>query len=135
MTDAPARLRARPLSPHLQVWRWHLTMLTSILHRVSGSALYVGALILAAWAVCLAAGPESYATYKAVVGSPLGKVVLFALTAAVFYHLANGIRHLIWDAGQGLDVKSANTSAVAAIAFAAAATLATWVVAAMTGAL
>jgi len=134
MTDAPSRLRARPLSPHLQVWRWHITMWTSILHRVSGSALYGGALILAIWAITLAAGPEAYATFKACLGSPLGKLVMFGLTLAVFYHLANGIRHLTWDAGKGLDVKSANASAVFAFAFTIAATLAVWAVAFMTGA-
>ncbi|MFN3521168.1 MAG: succinate dehydrogenase, cytochrome b556 subunit [Phenylobacterium sp.] len=134
MTDATPRLRARPLSPHLQVWRWHITMLTSILHRVSGVGLYVGALILAAWAVCLAAGPDAYGAFKAVLGSPLGKLVLFALTAGLFYHLANGVRHLTWDAGKGLDVKSANASAVFALTFTVVATLAVWAIAFMTGA-
>jgi succinate dehydrogenase / fumarate reductase cytochrome b subunit len=132
MTDTP---RPRPLSPHLQVWRWHITMWTSILHRMSGVALYGGALILAAWALSLAAGPDAYGAYMAVMGSILGKVVLFGLTLSAFYHLANGIRHLTWDAGHGLDVKSANSSAVVAFAFAIVATLAVWVVAAMTGAL
>jgi len=135
MTDAPSRLRARPLSPHLQVWRWHITMWTSILHRVTGSALYGGALILAIWAICLAAGPEAYATFKACLGSPLGKLVLFGLTLAVFYHLANGVRHLVWDAGKGLDVKTADATAVAAFAFAIVSTLVTWAIALVTGAL
>lgn len=110
-------------------------MWTSILHRVSGSALYGGALILAIWALSLAAGPDAYALFKACLGSLLGKLVMFGLTLAVFYHLANGIRHLIWDSGQGLDVKSANASAVFAFAFTIVATLAVWVIAAMTGAL
>lgn len=132
MTDTP---RSRPLSPHLQIWRWHITMWTSILHRATGVALYVGALILAGWAIALAAGPEAYGMYKGLLGSPLGKLVMFGLTLSAFYHLANGIRHLTWDAGHGLDVKSANASAVVAFAFAAAATLAVWAIAAMTGAL
>jgi succinate dehydrogenase / fumarate reductase, cytochrome b subunit len=140
MTDNP---RPRPLSPHLMsggfgsplVWRWHITMWTSILHRVSGVALYIGALILAGWAIALAAGSEAYDGYMALLGSPLGRLVMFGLTLSVFYHLANGIRHLVWDAGHGLDVKSANTTAVVVFAFAVAATLATWAIAAMTGAL
>lgn len=132
MTDTP---RSRPLSPHLQIWRWHITMWTSILHRATGVALYVGALILAGWAIALAAGPEAYGMYKGLLGSPLGKLVMFGLTLSAFYHLANGVRHLTWDAGHGLDVKSANASAVVAFAFAAAATLAVWAIAAMTGAL
>lgn len=123
------------MSPHLTVWRWHITMLTSILHRASGMALYGGALIAAAWAVSLASGPDVYACYMGLLGSILGKVVLFGLTLALFYHLANGVRHLIWDTGHGLDIKSANASAWAAIAFAIAATVAVWVLAAMTGAL
>ena len=135
MSDAAKAPRERPMSPHLQVWRWHITMATSILHRATGVALYVGALIAAAWAVSLAQGPEAYATFKSVLGSPLGKVVMFGLTLSYFYHLANGIRHLVWDAGHGLDVKSANATAVVVFAFAAAATIAVWWIAAMTGAL
>ena len=135
MSDAARAPRERPMSPHLSVWRWHITMATSIAHRVTGVALYVGALIAAAWAVTLAAGPDAYAGFKAVMGSPIGLVVMFGLTASFFYHLANGIRHLIWDAGHGLDVKSANASAVFVFAFTAAATIAVWVIYAMTGAL
>jgi len=123
------------MSPHLSVWRWHLTMATSILHRATGVALYVGALIAAAWAISLAGGPEVYGAFKAVMGSFLGKFVLFGLTLSAFYHLGNGVRHLTWDLGFGLDVKSANASGVAVIAFTVAATLAVWVIAGMTGAL
>ncbi len=132
MTDAP---RERPLSPHTTIWRWHLTMATSILHRASGCALYGGGLILAVWAMTLAAGPEAYATFKAVMGSFPGKIVMFALTLATFYHLAKGIQHLIWDAGHGYNLKTATMGAIATIAFAVAATLAVWIIAAMTGAL
>lgn len=133
MTDAPRQSRPRPLSPHLQVWRWHITMLTSILHRATGVALYVGALIGAVWAISLAMGPECYGAFKAVLGSPLGKFVMFGLTLSIFFHLANGVRHLIWDTGHGLDVKSVNASAAAAMAFAVVATVAIWVIAATTG--
>ena len=132
MTDAP---RERPLSPHTTIWRWHLTMATSILHRASGCALYGGGLILAIWAITLAAGPEAYGTFKAVMGSFPGKIVMFALTLATFYHLAKGIQHLIWDAGHGYNLKTATMGAIATIAFAVAATLAVWIIAAMTGAL
>lgn len=123
------------MSPHLTVWRWHITMATSIAHRATGVALYVGALIAAAWAVSLAAGPDAYATFKSLLGSPLGLLVMFAMTVSFFYHLANGIRHLVWDAGHGYDLKSANASAVFVFAFTAAATIAIWVIAAMTGAI
>jgi succinate dehydrogenase / fumarate reductase, cytochrome b subunit len=123
------------MSPHLQVWRWHVTMLTSILHRVTGVGLYLGGLIAAAWAISLAAGPETYETFKAVLGSPLGKFVMFGMTLSVFYHLANGVRHLVWDLGYALDLKSANSSAYAVFGFTIAATLATWAIAAQIGAL
>ena len=123
------------MSPHLSVWRWHITMATSILHRATGVALYAGALIAAAWAIALAKGPQAYASFKALMASPIGLLVLFGLTASFFYHLANGIRHLVWDFGHGLDVKSANASAVFVFAFTAAATIAVWAIAAMTGAL
>ena len=135
MTDAARTPREKPLSPHLQVWRWHITMATSILHRVTGCALYVGVLIVAAWAVSLASGPQAYAAFKGLMGSWLGLFVMFGLTLCLFYHLANGVRHLVWDTGHGLDVKSANASAVVVFAFAAAATLAVWGIAGMTGAL
>ena len=132
MTDAP---RERPLSPHTTIWRWHLTMATSILHRVSGCALYGGGLILAVWAMTLAAGPEAYGTFKAVMGSFPGKIVMFALTLAVFYHLAKGVQHLIWDTGHGYKLETANMGAMITIAFAIVATIVVWILAAMTGAL
>ena len=135
MTDATKGPRERPLSPHLTVWRWHITMATSILHRATGVALYVGALIVAAWAISLATGPEAYAGFKGLLGSPLGKLVMFGLTVSFFYHLANGVRHLVWDLGHGLDLKSANSSAYAVFGFTIAATLATWAIAAQIGAL
>ena len=135
MTTVPRGPADRPMSPHVQVWRWHITMATSIAHRATGVALYVGALIAAAWAMSLAAGPDAYAAFKAVMGSPIGLLVMFGLTVSFFYHLANGIRHLVWDAGRGYDLKSANASAVFVFAFTAAATLAIWLIAAMTGAI
>ena len=135
MSDTTKVPRERPLSPHLQVWRWHITMATSILHRATGVALYVGGLIAAAWAVALAQGPEAYGTFKHLLGSPLGKVVMAGLTVSFFYHLANGIRHLVWDAGKGFDVRTANATSIVVFAFAAAASVAVWAIAAMTGAL
>ncbi len=134
MTDTTPR-RARPMSPHLQVWRWHITMAGSILHRVTGSALYVGALILAAWALSLAGGPDSYELFLRVMGSLPGKLVLFGLTVSVFYHLAAGVRHLVWDLGLGLDPKTADLLAAASMAFGVAASIAVWVIAFLMGAL
>jgi succinate dehydrogenase / fumarate reductase cytochrome b subunit len=135
MTDGAKTMRARPLSPHLQVWRFHLTMLTSILHRITGVGLYLGALVVAAWAISLAAGPDAYGQFKALLGSPLGKLVMFGMTVSFFYHLANGVRHLVWDVGYGFTPKTATATGVVVFAFTAAATLAVWLIAAMIGAL
>jgi succinate dehydrogenase / fumarate reductase cytochrome b subunit len=134
MSDAAKPVRERPMSPHLSVWRWHITMATSIAHRATGVALYAGALIMAAWAITLAQGPAAYACFKSLLGSPLGLIVMFALTVSFFYHLANGIRHLVWDAGHGFDLKSANASGVFVFAFAAVASVVVWVVAFIIGA-
>ena len=126
---------ARPLSPHLQVWRWHITLWTSILHRATGVALYAGAIIVAGWAAALAGGPDSYAAYMELLGSPLGRIVMFGLTLAVFFHLSNGVRHLAWDLGLGFSPRTADTTGAATLAFAVAATVAVWALAAFTGAI
>ena len=132
MSDAKAQPRGpqdRPMSPHLQVWRWHVTMATSILHRATGIALYGGALILAGWVAALAAGPEVCGAYHAVLASPIGLVVLFGLTVSFLYHLANGVRHLVWDAGKGFEPKTADMTGWAAIAFGVVAAVLIWIIA------
>jgi len=127
MVEASPGVRPRPLSPFM-TWRWHITMAASILHRATGAALYAGALILAGWAVALASGPDAYAAYMGVLGSIIGKIVLFGITISVFFHLANGIRHLAWDLGQGFQPKTANTTALFAYIFAVVAAVAVWAV-------
>lgn len=129
-----AETRERPLSPFFTVWRWHITMAASIAHRATGVALYVGALILAGWALSLAAGPNAYATYMGLLGSWLGKLVLFGMTVSIFYHLANGVRHIIFDFGRGFQLKWADFGAAFAFAFAVVISVLVWVFAAMTGA-
>ena len=121
-------LRPRPLSPHLQVWRWHITMAASIATRATGIALYVGALLVAGWALSLASGPEAYGRYTGLLGSPLGLLVLFGLAVSTFYHLAAGFRHFGWDLGMGTLPKTANASAAAAFAFGIVAALAVFAV-------
>ncbi len=96
--------RERPLSPHLQVYRWQITMTMSILHRISGVILTVGAFGLAWWLMSVAAGGESYADAAACLASPLGKVLLFGFSLALVFHLLNGVRHLLWDAGVGFEI-------------------------------
>ena len=126
MADASPGGRARPLSPHMQVWRWHVTMAASILHRLTGAGLYVGALLAMAWALALAAGPGPYGSFAAIAGSLIGRLVLISLTLSVFYHLANGVRHLVWDAGYGFRPKTADATAWLAFGFAIVATVVLW---------
>ena len=94
----------RPLSPHMQVYRWQVQMVTSILHRTTGIILAVGSLLMAWALVALAAGPEQFADFSAVARSPLGFLVLFGWTWAFAYHLINGIRHLVQDAGYAYSI-------------------------------
>jgi succinate dehydrogenase / fumarate reductase cytochrome b subunit len=135
MTESSGGLPERPLSPHLQVWRWHVTMACSILHRGCIFALYAGVLLLAGWAVALASGPDCYGWYLGLLGSPLGKLVLFGLTFALLFNLAYTIRQSFWDLGHGFTPKTADMTGAAAIAFAAVGAIAIWVIAAQTGAL
>lgn len=119
----------RPLSPHLQVYRWPVTMASSILHRATGVGLGLGTLLLTWWLVAAAAGPEYYAYVQMVLGSWLGRLILFGFTWALFYHLLNGIRHLAWDAGYGFSIPAANRSAWLAIVGSVVLAVLAWIVA------
>ena len=116
----------RPLSPHLQVYRWSLTMLMSIVHRATGVVLSLGSILLVIWIASVAAGPDAYATAQGIVASPIGLLLLFGWSMALFYHLCNGIRHLFWDIGMGFEKAQARRSGWAALAGTAILTLATW---------
>lgn len=113
----------RPLSPHLQVYRQQITMVMSITHRATGIVLVAGAFALAWWLLAVAAGGEAYAAAAACLASPLGKFALFVFSAALVYHLLNGIRHLAWDAGWGFEIpelyRSGYTVAVLTVVFTA----------------
>ena len=95
--------RSRPLSPHLQIYRPMLTMMMSIVHRITGTALYFGILLLAWWLISAAAGPNAYANVEWFIGSLIGRIVLFGYTWALLHHMLGGIRHLIWDTLHGLE--------------------------------
>ena len=101
-SDSPRR--ERPLSPHLQVYRWQVQMVTSILHRATGMALAVGLLAMVWGLLALAAGPERWTAFADCAGSLPGRIVLFGFSWALAYHLLNGIRHLVQDAGAGFAV-------------------------------
>jgi succinate dehydrogenase / fumarate reductase, cytochrome b subunit len=100
---AQAKLTDRPLSPHLQIYRWTWTMTMSIFHRVTGGALYFGSALLAIWLVALASGPSAFETVQGLFGSILGRLVLFAYTWLLLHHMLGGVRHLIWDFGHGME--------------------------------
>lgn len=127
MSHSPAT-RARPLSPHLTVYRWPITMTMSILHRVTGGALYVGTLLVAWWLVAAATSPRHFDLVATVYGSWFGRLVLFGYTWALMHHLLGGIRHLIWDTGTGLEKHTASKIAWVTIVGSAALTLLVWIV-------
>ncbi len=114
-TNSAAR-RARPLSPHLQVYKPQITSVLSISHRLTGVALAAGTLLLAAWIIAAAMGPAAHARVAGFAGSWLGQLMLFGWSVALFYHLLNGIRHLFWDTGRGLDLATAEKSGKAVVA-------------------
>lgn len=104
--------RERPLSPHLTIYRWPVTMMTSITHRATGMALSVGALILAWWLVSISNGPEGWQGFHAIMDTIPGLVVLFGITWSLCYHFFSGLRHLAWDLGYGFPKKVAERNSV-----------------------
>lgn len=118
----------RPLSPHLQIYRPQWTSVLSISHRATGIALSVGTLMLVWWLAAAASGPEAYDGFQGFAGSILGQLFLFGWTFCLFYHLLNGIRHLMWDTCRGLDLPTAYRSGMAVVAGTAVLTLLTWIV-------
>jgi succinate dehydrogenase / fumarate reductase, cytochrome b subunit len=117
----------RPLSPHLQIYRWQLTSVLSILHRASGLALAAGAILLVSWIGAAADGPQPYAAFQHFMVSWFGLLLLFGWSAALFYHLCNGIRHLWWDTGRGLELTSVYASGWIVVAATAALTVLAWI--------
>ncbi|MDA1090813.1 MAG: succinate dehydrogenase, cytochrome b556 subunit [Proteobacteria bacterium] len=107
----------RPLSPHLQVYRPQLTSILSILHRITGVGLWAGALMMTYWIASATYGPEAFARAQWFLGSWFGRLVLLGLTVALYYHLANGIRHLAWDIGWGFEMDTLNISGWAVVIF------------------
>lgn len=119
----------RPLSPHLQVYKPQLTSVLSILHRGTGVALAIGTLLVTYWLSAIAGGEDSFNTANAILGSWFGSLVLFFWSWALFYHLSNGIRHLLWDSGYGLDLPSVYLSGKIMIGASFVLTVLLWLVA------
>ena len=103
-------MNQRPLSPHLGVYKFMYTMSLSILHRITGLAATIGFLALVWWLMALATGPDAYARAMRLVGTPLAKLLLVGFTFSFVYHFCNGIRHLVWDTGRGLERAQARRS-------------------------
>jgi succinate dehydrogenase / fumarate reductase, cytochrome b subunit len=118
----------RPLSPHLQVYRWQLTSVLSILHRAAGLALAAGTILLIWWLIAAAIGPGAYGGIRDFLGSWIGLLLLFGWSLALYYHLCNGIRHLWWDTGHGLELPQVYAGGWIVLAATAALTILTWVV-------
>ncbi|CAM5226712.1 succinate dehydrogenase, cytochrome b556 subunit [Rhodanobacter lindaniclasticus] len=116
----------RPLSPHLQIYRKQVQMMTSITHRATGIALAVGSLLVVCGLLQLAAGEDSFNRFKGIIGSPVGVVLLFGWSWALFYHLCNGIRHLVQDAGLGYEIPQFVRSSWLSVVGSIVLTVATW---------
>ena len=129
MTDlknnTPPR-RERPLSPHLQIYRWRLTMLLSILHRATGIALAVGTLVVMWMLLAASSGEAAFTQFITCITSLPGQVLLFGWTVALFYHMCNGVRHFVWDTGRGYELKTANASGILVLLLTALLTGAVW---------
>lgn len=138
MTDAREALMAgrssdgktvrRPLSPHLQVYRPEITSMLSIAHRITGVGLAVGTLLLVWWLVAAASSDAAYAGVSGFIRSPLGYLLLFGWTAALWFHFCNGIRHLFWDAGVGFELPTVHASGKGVLVATVVLTVVTWVI-------
>ena len=124
-----AHEQRRPLSPHLQVYRFALTMAMSIMHRITGAGLYAGTLLLAWWLIAAATDASSFATATWFMGSILGRLILFGFTWALIHHTLGGIRHLVWDVGHGFDLKDVEMGAKLTLAGSIILTIIVWAIA------
>ena len=125
-TASPSKAH-RPLSPHLQIYRPQITSAMSIMHRITGVALSVGSVLLVWWLWAAAYSPTCFETLQHFFQGWVGKTLLIGWTAAFYYHLGNGLRHLVWDTGRGFDLPSVTRSGLLVLVFVVAATVATWV--------
>jgi len=117
----------RPLSPHLQIYKPMLTMMISIVHRMTGAALYFGTLLLCWWLIAAAVGPEYFGFVQDFMGGYLGRLILFGYTWALIHHMFGGLRHLVWDTGSGFELPTAELMARLTICGSVIATLVIWV--------
>ena len=122
----------RPLSPHLMIYKPQLTSVLSITHRGTGVFLSIGSLFLSCWLLSIANGPESYSSLQNYISAWYGQILLWAWVFSLYFHLCNGIRHLFWDIGLGLEIKTTYTSGYAVVVITFLLTAATWCLAGVT---
>ena len=115
-----------PLSPHLQIYRWHISSLLSITHRISGVINLIALILIFFWLVVLSIGENNYEIFLLTINSFFGKFILIGFVWFMSFHLLSGIRHLIWDLGYGFEIKTANISGVIVIIFSLAMTIIFW---------
>lgn len=116
----------RPLSPHLGVYGWQISMFTSVVHRATGIVVAVGSIFLAVWLCAAASGPGAFAAVNGIAAAWYGQILMFGWTLALFYHLCNGIRHLVWDFGIGLELETAIITGYLAVGLAIVLTIVVW---------
>jgi len=126
--NSAGKLTQRPVSPHLGIYRWPITMVSSILNRIAGVALCIGSLLLVCWLSAAASSNNTYTAVQSFVASPLGLLAMFGWTAALYYHLFAGIRHLAWDLGKGFAIPSLNLISWIVIGLTGAFTILTWII-------
>ena len=126
MVKPEINLKSRPLSPHLQVYRPQLTSMLSILHRITGAANTVGLLLFSAWLITLASDKAAYMAFTEFMAGPIGQFLLIGWSFSVFYHLCNGIRHLIWDTGHLFEIRNAYRAGYAVLLVSASLTAGIW---------
>jgi succinate dehydrogenase / fumarate reductase cytochrome b subunit len=130
MSQSPATRqppRARPLSPHLSIYRPPITMTMSIIHRITGGALYFGTLLVAWWLIAASTSESYFDFVDGIFGSWIGRLILFGYTWALMHHMMGGIRHLVWDTGAGLEKHTASKIAWATLAASVVLTLGIWI--------
>lgn len=122
------KMKQRPLSPHLQVYRPQITSFLSIMHRFSGIGLFLALVILVVGLGCLATSEQAFSVFRRILTGIIGQTILFFCLLGFYYHLANGIRHLAWDAGYGFELETTEKSGIGVVALAIALTILTWFV-------
>ena len=124
----------RPLSPHLEIYKKQITSVLSIIHRMTGVVLAIGALFVTLWLVFAASDADCYAWYEQILASWFGKLALFAFSASLIYHLLNGVRHLLWDIGWGMEIQTVEKTGYIVVALSIGLTALLWFVALSGGA-